>query len=484
MNIAEPIVENVSGHSDRAILEIDGNLVDGVSFLSCIAARQNQLAEIGISAGDRVLVSNNRGGDFWIDMLAVWCQGAVYAPIDDTLPFDFAATQTEARAVLVSEGKTPQSSPPDLLYIYPPDPPAASARPEPVFREDADLSTVLFTSGSTGQPKAVGLSHRNVRSDALAILEVLDFAEDDRLYTGIPFRFANAHSYFVMTMLAGATFVGREGDFMPADLIQGLKDSKATCFGGPPIQVRWIAEAPRNSFAPLRWLMSSGDHLGESEITQMRKNRPETRVYTAYGLTELGGRFCCLPADMIDRHAGSVGRPIPGFQLRLLDSDHKPVTDGDVGEVYAAGPGLMIGYLDEEEENRSVLTEFGFRTGDLGHVDEFGLLRLVGRVDDVFKVFGQKVSGPKVREALMSSGFFRDAAVTSVQDRLLGTVPAAFVVMKPGVAFDNGRILKHLRQTLPAYMLPRRFCEIDTIPRTGSGKVKRGELKELAETKP
>ncbi|MEJ2130778.1 MAG: fatty acid--CoA ligase family protein, partial [Gammaproteobacteria bacterium] len=339
---------------------------------------------------------------------------------------------------------------------------------------------ILFTSGSSGEPKGVVLSRRSMFGNAAATVDALPIHADDRLLLNTPFHFTSAICHFLATLISRATLIAVEDKCFPRELVRCAQTYDATAFGGAPIQVRWLGEGldPKK---PLRWWMSSGDHMPGQVIEQLTTRFPKTSLHVVYGLSEVGGRFCTLPPERCTTFAGSVGAPIRGMSLSVRDDTGRELGCGESGEVYASGEYLMTGYLGEDA--CSPPGPHGFATGDVGHRDAEGNLWLLGRADDVFKVAGQKVSGHSIAAALMETGLFEDAAVVPIDDDMLGTVPGACIVPRTN-PIEKSQLLQALRKRLPPNAMPRKFFNVPRIPRTGSGKVKATELRAQLENTP
>jgi len=459
----------------------DANSWNKHQFTSLIAARQKTFLEHDIGPGKKVLLSSGRGGFFWADMIALWANGAVVIPFDATMP------ESNAKAIIEAAEPDAISGPKgaheaELNGITAVSDAFEAREGTPVVESVApeDTAAILFTSGSTGRPKGVELSHWALLGNSLGILESLRPAEDDRLLVATPFHFTSAINHFIAAALSGITLITLERKLLPADLFQALNRFRATCFGGSPLQIRWVADCASENPMDMRWVMSSGDHFSIEVINLFRNAFPRTRIFTVYGLTEVGGRFCILEPEFLDLYAGSVGQPIPGLGVYIGGEDGEPVKAGETGEVIATGELLFKGYCQNPEETRKALTPAGdFRTGDIGHLDENNNLYLLGRTDDVFKVAGKKVSVLAIAETLTKAGIFDDVAVVVSDDPIVGSVPHAFFVLHDGSRFQKGKIVQFLRRHLPANHIPRKFTKVDVIPRTGSGKIKRAELKLL-----
>ena len=479
------IIDSLTSNRDKPFLMSPDESLNRGQFLARVAERQEQMKRAGIEKGARILIFGGRGVTHWADVVAVWGMGYVCIPVNYAIeaePLKVIVDLVNPSAA-VGEGEAAKDLP-DNVPVLPEigDGKATSDFAIEAKTNQEDVSTILLTSGSTGRPKGATLPEAVILGNSVASLECMGFEADDCLYFSIPFNFTSAVAYFVATAITGAALYATEERLIFADLFKALVKSGATCFGGSPIQLRWIAECASQQPIRLRWMMSSGDRLPPEAIAKIRTALPDTKILTVYGFTEVGGRFCFLPPEMIDEHAGSVGRPINGLSLAVLDDDGKSVPPGQTGEIYVNGDHLMTAYYNDPETTAESLLPYGFRSRDLGFIDENGLLYLTGRVDDVFKVNGQKVSSILIADALMGLNIFADVAVTSYEDSTLGTVPVAFYVLGEGAGYDKKTVLGHLRDLLPDHSLPRKFCAVESVPRTGSGKIMRAELRKLAES--
>ncbi len=345
------------------------------------------------------------------------------------------------------------------------------------------LAGLFYTSGTTGLPKGVMIRHDMLISNMYATQSRIQLRPMDRLFIAIPFRFISSISHFLVAILAGAVFVGTEKRLMPKNLIAELEHNEITAFGGAPIQLRFIAEAASKALKLLRWVMSSGDHLSTEIIESLTNHRPDIEVHTVYGLTEVAGRLCTLSPGLTQRALGSVGSAIPGMVVEVRNDSDEKCKPFEVGHVYAKGNCCFAGYIANEKATAKALTSCGFKTGDLGYLDDNGHLYLSGRSDSVFKRSGLKVSCLPIADALMATGFFSDATVLPREDKIFGAVPIAYVVMKDDLTFLQREVMKALRPLLPANHLPADFVKLDIIPRTGSGKVIRNALFQKLEEK-
>ncbi|MFO1389038.1 ANL family adenylate-forming protein [Cellvibrio sp.] len=222
--------------------------------------------------------------------------------------------------------------------------------------------------------------------------------------------------------------------------------------------------------------MASGDDLPRSTIELIRIKFPFSKVYIAYGLTEIGGRGCIFEANADAKLGGSVGKPIRGLDVSIKDQNNSKLGSNEIGVIYFSGSYLLKGYLRGSGEIEAFDEAAEFSTGDVGYIDEYGDLFLLGRSDDVFKVAGKKVSGLAIRRAILESGLVDDAAVYAVDDPRMATVVVAVVIPRNNEGHTKQALLKYLRGCLPVDHIPREVISVEKIPRTASGKIQRKSL--------
>jgi acyl-CoA synthetase (AMP-forming)/AMP-acid ligase II len=483
MNIARPLVRRFIERKERPVLACEGEIWTGRRCLNQIAARMESLEAAAVEPGDRVIVLSGRGNAFWCDAIAVWAVGGVIVPIVATMSESHAEAvqdRAEPRFIIGREDQVAEVF--ETLLHLGDLPEGSDGDPlgRMIDRKPEETAAILFTSGSTGTPKGVQLAHRALLQNALGTAAMLPTRPDDTLFIAIPFRFVSSVSHFLVTTLTGGCFAGTEKPVMAADLVDQLKASGATAFGGAPLQLRWIADQMDEAELELRWLMSSGDHLSSDIVEKLAATQSNPSVLAVYGLTELAGRFCVLRPELALAKNGSVGSPIPGLDLQLRDDDGRPAEPGEIGSVHARGLPVMDGYRKDERATRAVIDEGAwFETGDYGVLDEDGFLFLRGRRDNVFKTSGLKVSGQLIADALMRVGCFSDVAVFPQEDPIAGHVACAYYCMPSDQNLQKGAVLRALRETLPLNHLPARFRRLERIPRTASGKIDRAAFREL-----
>jgi acyl-coenzyme A synthetase/AMP-(fatty) acid ligase len=485
MSYFERIIDELAKRSNRVLFDDDcGNEVTYKEFVELVESRVKQLRQL-VSSGDAVLVSSGRGLTFFVDMFAVWLIGAIFVPYAADIESDnlqLLAEISKAKLLLSADSRKSItiSQVIDGELVKP-----LRDGAEYANRNSDEVFSILFTSGSTGVPKGVALSADALIGNSRAVLNTLEMAEGDRFFINIPFNFTSAICHFLAVALSGSTMIGVEKRCFAKDFLAVFDRKKIDGFGGAPVQLRWLAEcfsssAYADSFESLKYVISSGDVLQQDIIERFVENRPGISVYTIYGLTEVGGRFCILEPSELPESMGSVGKPIRGLSVQIFDPDSDaPMKADEVGEIVANGDYLFAEYWNNPDKTAEALTGVGFRTGDLGYIDGHGNLWVTGRKDDVFKVNGVKVSGARIEVELMRTNLFKDVSVMSKDYGVFGVLPVAFYSTEDGSNVSKGDALRLIREKLPTNHLPHEFIRVDEIPRTGSGKVQRHYLRDM-----
>jgi acyl-CoA synthetase (AMP-forming)/AMP-acid ligase II len=458
--------------------------------------------------GGRVALVLEEYDQFFVCMLGAWLAGQVVVPLNTSLPQndvdwlinkarpdlivvpaeDVCPTRDDGPVRLVvtaADGRVDgvRTAGVDVPADEPPSPgsagPAVSAAELEAVGED-ELAMIMFTSGTTGLPKGVCQTLRAISSNAGHVALTLGLEAGDRIFINTPPYFTSGICHFLTLLANGGGVAGQLGFYFGSGLLDEMEAEDCSGFGGAPahlVRVVEPLEEPREH--TFRFWVSSGDHLPLPVIEKFRRVLPGVELFNMYGLTEVSGRLCILPPADLDVCVGSVGRPIGDMRVVARSGDGAEAAPGETGELFVTGSLLMQGYLDEPEITAKTLTPHGLKTGDFGHVDESGAVWIAGRKDDIIKRGGEKVSIIHVQEALQGLGRFADVAVVAAPDEILGHVPVAFVVPLEREGFKASRLLRELRGVLPSTSLPSRVIAVESIPRTGSGKAIRAELRKL-----
>jgi long-chain acyl-CoA synthetase len=479
----ERLFELAERRPDAQILATRGRTYSYAQFVARAAGVLAALRAAGFARGDRVATLLEEYDSFFATTFAVWMGGGVVVPLNTSLPqsdIDWLIAKARPHLVAVPGPDTVVPAGVATLIVDAGEIPVGQPAGLEVVGPD-DLAMIMFTSGTTGVPKGVCQHITAITANASHVSDALGLAADDRIFINTPPYFTSGICHFLTLMSHGGGVTGQLGFFFGDNLLAEMDALGCTGFGGAPAHLVRVVEPLDQVQDPgrLRFWVSSGDHLPVTTIDKMRRVLPGVRLFNMYGLTEVSGRLCVLPPGELERRVGSVGVPIGDMTVTPRRSDGAPAEPGESAELFVDGSLVMQGYLDEPEITARSLTEHGFRTGDFGRVDADGFVWIDGRKDDIIKRGGEKVSTIHVQQGLMSLGLFRDAVVIAADDAMLGHVPVAFVVPLEPSEFKQTRVLRALRKVLPGSHLPSRVVALDEIPRTGSGKAIRGELRAL-----
>ncbi|MCB1488471.1 MAG: AMP-binding protein, partial [Bauldia sp.] len=349
-----------------------------------------------------------------------------------------------------------------------------------------DLAMLVYTSGSTGFPKGVMMTHQNVVAAAGSITTYLEMREDDVVLNVLPISFDYGLYQVLMSALAGATLVLEKSFAYPQAILNRMSEEKVTGLPLVPtmaailLQMRDLAPG---SFPHLRYITNTAAALPPTHIMQLQVLFPFARIFSMYGLTECK-RCTYLPPDELMHRPDSVGIAIPGTEAYVADEEGRPVGPGIVGELYIRGPHVMRGYWENPEATDSALRpgpypwEKVLRTGDFFRADEEGFLYFIGRRDDIIKTRGEKVAPKEVESTLYSLAGVAEAAVVGVPDPILGTAIKAVVALSPGAQVTEREVLRHCAANLEDFMVPKIVEFRDSLPKTESGKISRRLIEE------
>ena len=356
--------------------------------------------------------------------------------------------------------------------------------PEPMAGADGDLALLLFTSGTTGQPKGVGLSQHNIGSNLQALLvDTWRMNEDDRLLHALPPH----HLHGLGLGLYGTLYVGNTtvllDRFDPAVVLRALAPHRISVFMGVPTMYHRMAERMTEtgqdfSYDSMRLFISGSAPLSPETFRRFEE-QSGFRIVERYGLTETAINTS-NPVDG-DRRPGTVGRALPGTDVGIFDPQtQEQLANGETGEIWVRGPNVFSGYWHNPEATAAAFCNDWFRTGDLGVLSADGYVSISGRMKELIIVGGTNVTPGEVEVVLEAELGVRECAVAGLPDADLGERVAAFIVPKEDedTARLEDRLRKRAEQDLAPYKRPRLYCFLSEIPRNAMGKVERGRLKD------
>jgi len=339
-----------------------------------------------------------------------------------------------------------------------------------------EVAVCLYTSGTTGRPKGALLSHENLLSNMSAFRQIAPCDQRDVFLCVLPLF----HSYGATVLMLFPLDIGAaivlEPRFIPDQTMRVMAERGVTVFAAVPSMYALWAQLPPLSvdLSRVRFAISGGAPL-PLETLRRFEERYGILIYEGYGLTEAAPVLTENPL-LGPRKVGSVGKPLPGIELKVLDEEGREVLDGAVGEIIARGSNIMLGYLNRPDATAEVLKDGWLRTGDLGRRDDDGYFYIVDRKKDLIIVGGLNVYPREVEEVLAAHPAVAEAVVIGVPDATRGEAPKAYVVLRAGASCARQELLRFARERLAPFKIPRdlEFCE--TLPRTISGKILRQQL--------
>lgn len=443
-------------------------------------------------------------GAFPMALLAGWMLGRTLVPLNYLLKPDelrFVIDDCETDCVITVEpmleflrGSHKEEDAPDgvpsalakvaanLVRLDAIDFSGAPALRWPAHPSSDDLALVLYTSGTSGRPKGVMLSHGNVSANIQQIREWVSFTREDVLAGVLPqFHTFGLTALTLLPLTAGCKVV-YTARFVPTKIVQLLRTHRATALIAIPSMYNALLQvksATPEDFASLRYTVSGGEPLPAAVFDGFR-DRFGVTLNEGYGLTETAPvTNWCRPHEW-RRH--SVGRALPRVVQRIVDPESgRDLPPGRDGEVRIKGPNVMRGYFKRPEETAAAFDEFGFlRTGDIGRLDDEGHLYITGRLKEMLIVGGENVFPREIEEVLNKHPSVKESGVVGVMDDVRGELPVAYIELREGAAFDEKSILMFCREHLAGYKVPRHVRVLEALPRNPTGKVMRRELKKLA----
>ncbi len=392
--------------------------------------------------------------------LATLKLGATIAPLDPLL-------KGQERAAIVADLR-PALTIEDVADGGSHDWPALSAPAAPAM--------VLYTSGSTGRPKGALLSHAAVTfANESWAGPVMALTPDDVVLAVLPLTHAfGFNGALLAPLLAGATVMLVER-FTPEAAAQAVRDRGITVFPGVATMFRRMLDAADFDGGPRLRLAVSGAAPCSFELAEEWRRRTGTRIIRGYGMTELFRPISYLAGDATDLPA-SIGRAVPGVDLRVVDDDGHPLGADDTGELWIRTPGAMDGYLGAAEETQAVLSDGWFRTGDLACISAAGFVTIAGRKRERILRGGYSIFPPEVESLLLTHPAIAEAAVIGVPHPDLGEEVAAFVALRPGAAATAEDIVAFSRDRLAGFKYPRQVTILPALPRSATGKILKARL--------
>ncbi len=481
-NFAGRLAERLGPHS-YCIDASTGRTIGPEELPRLIAAYGAFLMSAGLKAGDRVLIGCTLSPSSALAYLGAIYTGLVVVPVDERTLSASAQALVEATGAkgvwsergLRREGNYKLSVPclegdlaTDIAEVTPPAECAAS-----------DLAALMATSGSTGVPRFVMVTHGNLIANTEAIIRSQGLAADERAMVVLPVSYCFGASLVHTHLYQGGGVVFDRRFMFPDRVLKAIAQYGCTTFAGVPTVYNVLlrrSNIRRIPLPSLRRFLQAGGGLARERISEMRELFPLVKFYVMYGATEATARISCMDPDRWNEKPGSVGQPLDNLTVSIVDEQGNPVQAGQVGQLIAKGPSICSGYFNDMEETRRVFSGGWLRTADLARQDEDGFLWIEGRVGTFLKIRGTRVSLAEVESRVTAIPGVYECGACAVDHPEAGEALLLLIVPDQGARL----VKEEIRHHLPAHWTLDSIRFVSELPKTSAGKIARPALSVLA----
>ncbi|MFW6018961.1 MAG: class I adenylate-forming enzyme family protein [Bacteroidales bacterium] len=486
MIIVRELIRNALSKPEKTAIIAGGEEFSYDWLARRVVATARYLNAQSIKKGDRVMFGAVKSVDFALMYFGAHAAGAVAQPVNMKLSLknlEYIYEQSQPAIFWYpNEDVLPQFSSQrfnvSLLEEYMPDDYSGFE----VNVDKKDTADLLFTTGTTSNPKGVELSHLNITAGAVNTNEFIGNTAEDREIIPLPLFHAFGLRRLRTNMMLGASVVMIDGFVRPDLIFEGFTKWKATGMCMVPAGYGVIRKLTGDKLGEfkeqLKYIEFGSSPMNLEDKKQISKLLPKTRICMHYGLTEAAANIFIEFHESFEKlHA--LGQPSPNITIRIGDEKGNPLPVGEEGEILVNGDVLMKGYWNDTKRTADVFVQGWLRTGDIGYMDGEGYVFMKGRKDDIINIGGKKVSPQQVEEALNRLPQVEESACVGIDDPsgIRGRVIKAFVVKKGKDELDIMKLRNDLRKTLEAYKVPEIVKEVKRLPRTASGKLQREKLR-------
>lgn len=343
-----------------------------------------------------------------------------------------------------------------------------------------DILMFLYTSGTTGRPKAVMSVHNRMLTNIKVFLDNFGYTEEDKVFSALPlYHVMGCLFTAVLTFMAGGSLV-LISKFKTKQALQIIQDEQCTSFHGVPTMYQYMLNyAKEYDVTSLKKGMIAGAYCAPETMTEIQKGLGVKYLFPAYGQSEGVGFTQILMTDRNKKRISTVGKAVEGVTLKIIDNEGNALPTGQVGEVVAYMPYRMAGYYKNPEATAETIKDGWIYTGDLGMLDREGYLTIKGRKKELIIRGGENISPVDIEDVIRTYAMVDDVAVVGVPDKTMGEEICAYIQMKPFANYVEEEVREYIAQNLPKYKFPKYIKFIDQMPLNASGKILKRELKEM-----
>lgn len=501
--LGDAFSRSVRRNGDREALAFESRRWSFVELDKAANRVAQALQSQGLAHGDRVAVYGKNSDAYLILWMACNRLGLIHVPVNFALvqeELEYILVQSGARAVFFDPGlqanvdglreRIPatvfgclrdgaEEGVLDLLTIALSD--AHAERPD-VLVQESDIAQILYTSGTTSDPKGAMHTHRSIVTEYMSCILHLDIKESDRSLAALPlYHSAQMHVFTMPSLLIGAHTYLVENP-VPEALLACIEAEKITSFFAPP--TLWIgllhhALFDQRDLSCLQKLYYGASIMPEPIVHELEKRLPGSQLYNCYGQTEIAPLATVLLPEEHATRARSAGRPLLSVETRILSLETgEDCAPGEHGEIVHRSPHLMVGYWDKPDETAEAFSDGWFHSGDLAYQDEEGYIYIVDRIKDVVNTGGVLVASRDVEEAIYRHPEVAEVAVIGLPDERWIEAITAIVVLKQDSDLDEATLIEHIKPQLAAFKVPKTIYFSEGLPKNTAGKLLKRRLRE------
>lgn len=503
-NLTDIILDKAVTHPQKTAIVFGKKKYTYLQLYQNAKAISAILKRKGVEKKDRVALLLDNCADFVFCYFGILLSEAIIVPINHMFKRDeikFILEDSESSTLITSAAYTHLAQElnvilPDLRNIIytnqntSEEPSLKKVTAEHIrFQQDAKIektiltedetAVFLYTSGTTGHPKAAQLTHKNLLSNVISSSQTVRVTSKDTFICFLPlFHSFAATVCMLMPLYNGAKSVIMKSPKPVKKLLRAMRQNRVTIFTGIPSIYNILKDMKLPKFLPKPFLRLfipvrlciSGAAALPAEVFNKFEKKFKIPLLEGYGLTEASPVVSLNPLKGL-RKPGSIGLPIPDVCIKIVNEENKEVETGQIGELCVQGPNIMKGYFKKEKETRDILMDGWLKTGDMAKKDIDGYLYIVDRKKDMVNVRGLNVYPREIEEVLYQNPAIKEAAVIGINDPHKGEIPKGFVVLEPGSTLSEHEIISYLKQHLALYKIPRKIEIKDNLPKNASGKI-------------
>lgn len=417
-----------------------------------------------IGVGNNILLISQNSSFSIIAYLGILKSGNICIPLNPTIEqrnFDFIINKTNSRIGIVSSPVLKKlEAPIEVISESTINSLNNNERKELNLNFDGkQIAEIIFTSGSTSEPKGVMITHDNIIANTNSIVQYLNLNGNDKMLVVLPFFYCYGLSLLHTHIRVGGQLVINNNFIFLASTIKNINDYQCTGFAGVPSHFQILlrkTENFKNTVLPsLRYVTQAGGKLHDIYIREFMESFPSIQFFVMYGQTEATARLSYLPPEKLNDKLGSLGKGIPGVELKVVNHKGQNIMPGKIGEIIAKGENIMAGYYNDPKENSKTLRNGWLYTGDLATIDDEGYIFIKARKKEIVKVNGKRVSLKEIEETIDMIPGVIDCTIESVEDIILGeAIKATIVVADQAIDFSEDSVKQFCSTKLASHKIP------------------------------